>query len=125
MGLGDVGVMEMRDLLLFFSMLLHVGMSVWNWFEKRNDKTLESIDALRKRQEQNERELMILQEIFKDAPKHDHLGQVYEAIKAQGEVTNKAIGELAKTVNQLVGENRSQTDQLRLLFNRIVEKGMQ
>lgn len=47
------------------------------------------------------------------APDHDDLGKVYVA-----------INELSGTVNQLVGENRGQSDTLRLILNRITEKGM-
>lgn len=47
------------------------------------------------------------------APSHEDLGKVYESIR-----------ELASTVNQLVGENRGQSDTLRLILNRITERGM-
>lgn len=47
------------------------------------------------------------------APTHGDLGKVYEAINA-----------VAATVNQLVGENRGQSDTLRLILNQITQKGM-
>lgn len=47
------------------------------------------------------------------APTHGDLGKVYEAINT-----------LAATVNQLVGENRGQSDTLRLILNQITQKGM-
>lgn len=47
------------------------------------------------------------------APNHGDLAKVYEAINS-----------LAATVNQLVGENRGQTDTLRLILNQITQKGM-
>lgn len=51
---------------------------------------------------------------FEKSPSHNDLGQMY-----------KAISELSSTVNQLVGENRGQTDTLRLILNKIADKGMQ
>lgn len=54
-----------------------------------------------------------LESAVASAPDHDDLGKVYEAINT-----------LAGTVNQLVGENRGQSDTLRLILNRITEKGM-
>jgi ABC-type transporter Mla subunit MlaD len=47
------------------------------------------------------------------APTHSDLSKVYEA-----------INELATTVNQLVGENRGQSDTLRLILSQITQKGM-
>lgn len=47
------------------------------------------------------------------APDHSDLTKVYESINS-----------LAATVNQLVGENRSQSDTLRLILNQITQKGM-
>lgn len=46
-------------------------------------------------------------------PSNDDLGKVYES-----------VNKLASQVNQLVGENRGQSDTLRLILNRITEKGM-
>ena len=47
------------------------------------------------------------------APDHGDLAKVYEAINA-----------VATTVNQLVGENRGQSDTLRLILNHITQKGL-
>lgn len=55
-----------------------------------------------------------LETIAESAPTHGDIGKVYESLNT-----------LAATVNQLVGENRGQTDTLRLILNRITEKGMQ
>lgn len=46
-------------------------------------------------------------------PSNEDLGKVYESINT-----------LASTVNQLVGENRGQSDTLRLILNQITQKGM-
>lgn len=55
-----------------------------------------------------------LETAVEKAPDHDDLSKVYEA-----------INQMASTVNQLVGENRGQSDTLRLILGRITEKGMQ
>lgn len=47
------------------------------------------------------------------APSHNDLAKVYETLNA-----------LAGTVNQLVGENRGQSDTLKLILNQITQKGM-
>lgn len=47
------------------------------------------------------------------APSHADLAKVYDSLNT-----------LAATVNQLVGENRGQSDTLRLILNQITEKGM-
>lgn len=54
-----------------------------------------------------------LETAVESAPDHDDLAKVYDGL-------NKLSG----TVNQLVGENRGQSDTLRLILNRITEKGM-
>lgn len=47
------------------------------------------------------------------APNHGDIAKVYESING-----------LATTVNQLVGENRGQSDTLKLILNQITAKGM-
>jgi hypothetical protein len=54
-----------------------------------------------------------LEEAIKSAPTNEDLAKVYES-----------VNKLAATVNQLVGENRGQTDTLRLILKQITEKGM-
>lgn len=46
-------------------------------------------------------------------PNHADITKVYESVSA-----------LAATVNQLVGENRGQSDTLKLILNQIAVKGM-
>ncbi|MBA4381818.1 MAG: hypothetical protein C0406_04560 [Sideroxydans sp.] len=46
-------------------------------------------------------------------PSHADIAKVYESINA-----------LSATVNQLVGENRGQSDTLKLILNQITAKGM-
>lgn len=47
------------------------------------------------------------------APNHNDIAKVYESLNT-----------LAATVNQLVGENRGQSDTLKLILNQITAKGM-
>lgn len=47
------------------------------------------------------------------APDHNDIAKVYQSLNA-----------LAGTVNQLVGENRGQSDTLKLILNQITAKGM-
>lgn len=54
-----------------------------------------------------------LETASENAPDHKDISKVYDSINA-----------LAATVNQLVGENRSQSDTLKLILNQITIKGM-
>ncbi|MFZ2269061.1 MAG: hypothetical protein WAV95_15910 [Azonexus sp.] len=116
--------MEIRDWLLTISMLGHFSYTLWAYLDKRNDKTNQRIAALTAEVAALDSDMTALKASAENAPNHGDLGKVYEAIKAQGEMTNATISSLAATVNQLVGENRGQTDTLRLILNRITEKGL-
>lgn len=115
---------EVRDWLLVISMVLHFAYTIWAYIDRRNDKTNERIAALVSEVGTLTADLEKLKSTTETAPSHADLGRVYEAIKAQGAATNETISKLAATVNQLVGENRGQTDTLRLILNRITEKGL-
>lgn len=54
-----------------------------------------------------------LEATIKSMPSNEDLGKVYDT-----------LNKLAGTVNQLVGENRGQSDTLRLILNQITQKGM-
>jgi hypothetical protein len=54
-----------------------------------------------------------LENVAETAPSHNDLAKVYES-----------VNNLSATVNQLVGESRGQSDSLRLILNRLTEKGM-
>lgn len=105
--------MEIRDWLLTISMVMHFARTLWDYVEKRNDKTNERIAELSKQVEELEREVAALRTESAASPSHADLAKVYESINT-----------LAATVNQLVGENRGQTDTLRLILNQITQKGM-
>lgn len=117
-------MMEIRDWLLTISMIGHFSYTAWAYIERRNDKTNEKVAALTGQVEAVERKVAGLTQAVETAPNHNHLGEIYEAIKRQGEANNKHINDLAATVHQLVGENRGQSDMLRSIFNRLAEKGM-
>ncbi len=52
-----------------------------------------------------------LESQLSNAPSHEDLSKMYESLNT-----------LAQTVHQLVGENRGQSDTLRLILNRITQK---
>jgi len=54
-----------------------------------------------------------LEATSENAPDHTDISKVYDS-----------INQLAATVNQLVGENRGQSDTLKLILNQITAKGM-
>lgn len=105
--------MEIRDWLLLISMVLHFSRTVWDYVDKRNDKTNERIADLSRQVEQLDKDVGALKVGAESAPNHADLAKVYES-----------VNQLAATVNQLVGENRGQSDTLRLILNQITQKGM-
>lgn len=96
------------------NMLGTFALGAWMYLERRNDKTNERVAELSQRVEQIDRDLSSLQSTAQAAPTHADIARVYDSLNT-----------LAGTVNQLVGENRGQTDTLRLILNRITEKGLQ
>jgi len=77
----------------------------------RIGKLEEDIDS--KITEQGQR-IAKLETATESSPNHADIARVYESINT-----------LAATVNQLVGENRGQSDTLKLILNQITAKGMQ
>ncbi len=106
--------MEIRDWLLTISMILHFSRTAWDYIDKRNDKTNERVTELVSRFDTLEKDVTSLQAISGNAPTHSDLAKVYESVNT-----------LAATVNQLVGENRGQTDTLRLILNKITHRGIE
>lgn len=105
--------MEIRDWLLTISMILHFARTLWDYVDKRNDKTNERLGELASKFDQLEKEVSALEAAADAAPNHADLGKVYDSINT-----------LAGTVNQLVGENRGQSDTLRLILNQVMQKGL-
>ena len=96
------------------NMIGTAALGVWFYLEKRSDKTNERVSALAQQVERMDKGLTALQSNVAGSPNHADLAKVYESINS-----------LAATVHQLVGENRGQTDTLRLILNQITQKGMQ
>ena len=90
-----------------------LALGVWLYLEKRSDKTNERVNSLAAKVEQIDKDVTSLTASSETSPKHSDLSNVY-----------KSINELAETVNQLVGENRGQSDTLRLILNQIMQKGL-
>ncbi len=105
--------MEIRDWLLTISMLAHFGQTLYAYIERRGDKTNERIGELAGKVDQLDKDVTELKSSARAAPTHSDIGKVYESING-----------LAETVHQLVGENRGQSDTLRLILNQIAQKGM-
>lgn len=106
-------LIDMRVWLQAINMLGTFAIGVWLYLEKRSDKTNDRVSDLATAVEKLDKEVSALQARANDAPNHGDLAKVY-----------KSINDLAATVNQLVGENRGQSDTLRLILKRITEKGM-
>lgn len=101
-------------LIQMANMLANFGIGAWLYLEKRNDKTNERITELAGKVSHMDMDVAALKSSAETAPSHNDLSQVY-----------KSINELAATVNQLVGENRGQSESLRMILNQIAQKGMQ
>lgn len=95
------------------NMIGTAAIGIWLYLEKRSDKTNERVTELSEKVEQLDKDVSSLQASFDGAPNHDHLARVYES-----------VNKLAEKVNQLVGESHDQSNTLRLILNRIIEKGM-
>ena len=89
------------------------GIGCWLYVERRNDKTNDRITQLAGKVEILDKKAAALEATAEQAPDHTDIAKVYASINA-----------LASTVNQLVGENRGQSDTLRLILNHITQKGL-
>lgn len=104
---------SLRTALQLTNMLGTFCIGVWMYLEKRSDKTNERVSDLYVKVEQIDIDLSAIKSSLKTSPSHADLAKLYESINA-----------LAGTVNQLVGENRGQSDTLRLILNQITQKGL-
>lgn len=105
---------SVRVWLQGINMIGTAAIGVWLYLEKRSDKTNERVASLAVQVERMDKDLSALQQHAAGSPNHADLAKVYESING-----------LAVTVHQLVGENRGQSDTLRLILNQITQKGMQ
>lgn len=95
------------------NMLGTFALGCWLYLEKRSDKTNERVTQLANEVDDLGKAVTGLKAGADAAPSHADIAKVYES-----------INELAATVNQLVGENRGQSDTLRLILNQITQRGM-
>lgn len=95
------------------NMLGTFALGVWMYLERRNDKTNDRVTELASKVEKLDKDMSGLQQATEGAPSHADLAKVYESINS-----------LAATVHVLVGENRGQSDTLRLILNEIAKKGL-
>lgn len=105
--------MDMRIWLQLINMVGTFALGVWLYLEKRSDKTNDRITDLAGKVDVLDKDVSALKTVARNAPNHSDLAKVYESINS-----------LAATVNQLVGENRGQSDTLRLILNQVAQKGM-
>lgn len=106
-------MMEFRDVMLTLVVIGQGASYLWGYMERRGDKTSERIAELNEQIEALERHVAALESAADNAPTHADLAKLYDAINT-----------LAAIVNQMVGENRGQSDMLRLILNQVAQKGM-
>ena len=112
--------MSREDVVLGLSVcnfILTWGVALYMYMANKNKATNERIgkleDDLSDKIDGHADRITHLETVAESAPNHADLAKVYESING-----------VAATVNQLVGENRGQSDTLRLILNQITQKGM-
>ncbi|MCL2076035.1 MAG: hypothetical protein FWH15_06305 [Betaproteobacteria bacterium] len=88
------------------NLVITAGIFVWLYVQKKSDKTSERLDRA-------ERDLTELKSLFRHMPSHEDLKQVYES-----------LNKLSEQVNQFIGESRAHGEFMRMLLNRLTEKGL-
>lgn len=108
------------DILLYMGIanfLLTWGVALYMYLSNKNKATNQRIGELEKAIaidiKDHEQRVTTLEAVAKTAPTHDDLSKVYVRING-----------ISDQLKELIGENRQQTDTLRLIQNRIIEKGM-
>ena len=99
--------------LQVLNLICTAAIGVWRYIDHKNDKTNERINDLAARHEELDKTLREVKSASGHSLRHDDLSKVYGRL-------NEMDGKL----NQLVGEFRGSNDTLRLLLNRITEKGL-
>lgn len=105
--------MDIRVWLQLINMVGTFALGVWLYLEKRSDKTNDRITDLAVKVDALDKDVSSLKTTAQNAPDHKDLAKVYESING-----------LSSTLNQLVGETRVQSDNLKLVLNQITQKGM-
>lgn len=95
------------------NMLGTFALGCWLYLEKRSDKTNERVTRLAEEVDELGKAVTGLRAGAESALSHGDLSNVYGS-----------INELAEKVNTLIGESESQSQTLRQILNRIIEKGM-
>lgn len=100
-----------------FLLLINLGATAlnfgWTYMEKRSDTTNKRIADLAEKVEQLDKDVSTLQANAENAPSHEDLAKVHEKING-----------ISDDLHQLIGENKSQSDTLRLIQNHIMHKGL-
>lgn len=104
---------DLKTWLLIINLVGEFSIGCWLYLERRNDKTNERVTELASKVEQLDKDVSGLTATTAGSPNHADLAKVYESINS-----------LAATVHTLVGENRGQSDTLRLILNQITQKGL-
>lgn len=112
-----MGLEEVKFAFQVLQFLLTGGVMVYVYLVNKDKVTNDRIERLEddihgSMAQQGER-IAKLEKAGEAAPNHADIAKVYES-----------INQLSATVNQLVGENRGQSDTLKLILNQITAKGM-
>lgn len=108
---------EITLALAVANFVLTWGVALYMYLANKNKATNQRIgeleEDLMEKYDDHGNRITHLETVIEMAPTHHDLAKVYEAQKRSDE-----------KLNQLIGENRSQTDTLRLILNQITQKGM-
>ncbi len=107
---------------MFWLQVVHIlataALGIYVWASNRHRVTNQRITDLEAgvdlRLDTHAERLVRLETQVKGAPTHDDLGKLYDA-----------LNETSRQVSQLVGTVSSMNDNVRLILNRIADKGMQ
>lgn len=121
------------------NMIGTLALGVWLYLEKRSDKTNDRVSQLAGNVEDISKKIVKITAVCEGctcdevAARVGHVENDISGLKASSEIAPnhndlanvyKAINDLAETVNQLVGENRGQSDQLRMILTQIMKRGL-
>lgn len=111
----DIELAKFLFQVLTFLMTASVGVYVYlsNKDKVTNDRIGKLEEDLDKKLDGHGERIAKLEASSESAPNHADIAKVYDSLNT-----------LAATVNQLVGENRGQSDTLKLILNQITAKGM-
>lgn len=112
--------MNLQLIAVFISVanfVLMWGVTLYMYLSNKNKATNDRINVLEKdiRDKHGvlEHRVTSVESVLKVAPDHDDLGKLYVA-----------LNKLSDTVNILVGENKVQSENLKMILNQIAQKGM-